>query len=140
MRITSYTNYSLRLLMYCAAKPDQVFSVKSIAQSFGISEAHLVKAARDLAEQGVLESVRGRHGGVRLAQPPEDIRIGDIVRHAERHCNLAECFTTAPAPSRCPLAGICRFERVLHGAKDAFFRVLDQATLADIPLDSAALD
>lgn len=130
MRLTSYTNYALRILMYCALRADQTVTIPDIARDYSISRAHLLKAARRLGQLGYLETVRGRGGGVRLAMSADGIRVGEVVRALETADAFVECFN--PATNTCRLAGACRLTGVLRRALEAFYRELDDTTLADL--------
>ena len=130
MRLAEYTDYTLRVLMYCAGSQDRLITIGEMADAYGVSKNHLMKIVNDLARQGILETVRGRHGGVRLLQRPGDIRIGDVVRAAETDFRLVECFDEAT--NACTLSPSCRMRRLLDSALAAYFRELDGATLADI--------
>jgi len=137
MKLTAYTNYALRILIYCALREERLSSVPEIAEAYGISKAHLVKAAHQLVQIGYLESVRGRSGGIRLAQPANDIVVGAVVRHTEGDLDLVECFN--PEINTCPLMEVCDLSRTFKAARDAFLEVLDQKTLADITHNQNAL-
>ena len=130
MRLAEYTDYSLRVLMYCAAHPERQVTVAEVAEHHGVSKNHLMKIVNDLARQGVLETTRGRGGGMRLLKQPGDIRVGDIVRSAETDFRLVECFDART--DTCSLTPSCRLKGVLHAALQAYFKELDGATLADI--------
>ena len=92
MRLTSYSDYSLRLLMYVALKSPALVTIQEVADTYGISKNHLMKIAFDLGRHGFLETVRGRGGGLRLARRPEKIGLGEIVRATEEDMNMVECF------------------------------------------------
>jgi Rrf2 family nitric oxide-sensitive transcriptional repressor len=128
MKLTRYTDYALRVLMHLAARPERLSSISEIARSYGISQNHLMKVVHDLRKEGYVAAVRGRAGGVRLARPPAEINIGEIVRHAEEGFDLVECGSCVIAPA-CGLTG------VLGQALGAFMRVLDGYTLADLVAD-----
>lgn len=130
MKLTAYTNFALRTLMYCALRGDRLSRVQDIADAYGISKSHLVKAAYELGQLGYLENVRGRNGGIRLAKKPEEIVVGEVVRHTEGEMALVECFN--PLTNTCPLMEVCRLNRAFLRARDAFLAVLDELTLADI--------
>ena len=130
MKMTAYTNFALRTLMYCALKGQNLSRVQDIADAYGISKAHLVKAAHQLGQLGYLETVRGRQGGIRLARPAAQINIGEVIRHTEGDMDLVECFN--PLTNTCPLMTVCRLNRAFVKARDAFLAVLDALTLADI--------
>ena len=137
MRLTAYTNFALRTLMFCALHPGQTVRVQDVSDAYGISRAHLLKAARQLGQLGYLENLRGRTGGVRLARRPEDIVIGDVVRHTEGDMELVECFNAQT--NTCPLIGVCRLSRLFGSALAAFMAELDRVTLADMVQDGDVL-
>ncbi|KAB2321237.1 Rrf2 family transcriptional regulator [Betaproteobacteria bacterium SCN1] len=129
MRLTLTADYALRLLMYVAQHPDRLCTIAEIAQVYGISEAHLMKVTHQLGQQGWIETVRGKGGGMRLARMPRDIRLGAVVRDMEPDFALVECFGPN---SPCTLTGDCRLSGVLGGALEAFIAHLERFTLADI--------
>ncbi len=137
MRLAEYTDYTLRVLMYCAAHPDRQITIAELAEHHGVSKNHLMKIVNDLARQGVLETTRGRGGGLRLLKRPADIRVGDVVRSSETDFRLVECFDRRT--NVCSLTPSCRLKGVFHAALQAYFKELDGATLADIagPVPSA---
>lgn len=130
MRLTQFSNFAIRILMYAALHPDTHSSVPDIARAYGVSYDHLKKAAAELCRLGHLETVRGRNGGVKLARPAESIRIGEVIRHTEESTALVECFD--PETNTCPLLSVCQLRRALQSAMTAFFEVLDGYTLADL--------
>jgi len=130
MRLAEYTDYTLRVLMYCAARPQQLVTIGEIAEQHRVSKNHLMKIVSDLARQGVLETTRGRGGGLRLLQVPAEIRIGDVVRASETDFRMVECFDART--NQCTLTPSCRLKHVLDAALKAYFKELDGATLADI--------
>lgn len=130
MQINQFTNFAIRILMYCALSDGRIARTSEIAHAYGVSENHLTKVAQQLAASGYLRTVRGRGGGLRLAMAPEDIVVGEVVRRTEGSLRLVECFDAAI--NTCPLAPACRLKRALHRALDAFFLVLDGYTLADL--------
>lgn len=130
MQLTLYTDYSLRVLIYLGLRRDRLSTVSEIAESYGISRNHLVKVVHNLATLGFVHSTRGKGGGLSLARSPERINIGDVVRHTEMNFNIVECFD---GKSRgCPITAVCRLKGVLSDAANAFLRVLDGYTLADV--------
>lgn len=134
MRLTQHTDYAIRVLMHAASRwlhdgPEALGSIREIAQAYGISENHLMKVVNRLAQHGLLHTQRGRHGGLRLALPPERIRVGEVVRRIEEDLALVECFAEGSA---CPLTGHCRLAAALDGARRAFLDALDRHTLADL--------
>ena len=125
MRLKSYTDYALRVLMHLAAKPDRLASISEIDRTYRISHNHLTKVVHDLRKQGFLNAVRGRSGGVRLARPAADISVGDVVRHTEGTFDLVDCGS-------CVIAPACALTAALHEARRAFMAVLDGYSLADL--------
>ena len=130
MRLTTFTDYSLRVLLYVAASDGGRATIAEIARAYGISEHHLVKVVHFLGKEGLLVNTRGRGGGLRLGRTPADINIGKVVRLCEGTDVPAECFD--PPSNTCPLAGGCGLERMLAEAFGAFHAALDRSTLADV--------
>lgn len=130
MRLTVYTDYSLRLLMYAALKGEALTTIAEVADAYQISRAHLMKVAHQLGQAGYLKTVRGKNGGFRLARAPETIRLGDVVRHTEPDLALVPCFEPVDAP--CVIYSACMLRRALGDARDAFLCELDRHTLADL--------
>ena len=130
MRLTVYTDYSLRLLIYAALKPDGLVNISDVAGAYRISRSHLSKVVHQLGIAGFLETVRGKGGGLRLARPPAAIRIGDVVRCTEPDMALTPCFP--PDDGQCPIVASCLLRSALQEARDAFLGVLDRYTLADL--------
>ena len=132
MRLTQWTDYTLRVLMYCAACEgrEQPVTITEIAESYNISRSHLTKIVQELAARKLLETTRGRGGGLRLFKPAQEINVGAVVRATETDFNLVECFD--PTTNKCQLSQHCRLQNVLVQAIDNFFQVLDKVTLADL--------
>ena len=132
MRLTQWTDYSLRVLMYCAATQarETLPTVGEIALAHGISRSHLTKIVMTLSANGLIETTRGRGGGLRLLQPAAQIRLGDVVRQTEADFQLVECLDSAA--NTCRMGGRCRLQTVLAEAMHAFLTVLDGVTLADL--------
>jgi Rrf2 family transcriptional regulator, nitric oxide-sensitive transcriptional repressor len=132
MRLTSWTDYSLRVLMFCAAcaQRQQPPTISEIAQAHGISRSHLTKIVMTLAGAGLLETTRGRGGGLRLLKPAHAIVLGDVVRLTETDFRLVECFDATL--NTCRLSGYCRLKGALREAMAAYLQVLDGTTLADL--------
>jgi len=137
MRLSVYSDYSLRLLMYAALRPAELVTVQQVAEAYGISRNHLMKVAFELGRHGFLETVRGRKGGLRLARPPRQIGLGEVVRKTEEGFVLVECFDAAT--DRCTLSGPCRLKGALSRALKAYLAVLDEYTLADLTRNRAEL-
>ncbi|MES2099637.1 MAG: Rrf2 family transcriptional regulator [Pseudomonadota bacterium] len=129
MRLTTMSDYALRLLMYAAQQPQRLCTIAEVAQAYAISEAHLMKITHQLALGGWLVTVRGKGGGLRLARRPEEINLGAVVRSIEPDFSLVECFASG---STCTLTGQCRLTGVLQSALQGFMDGLDRHTLADI--------
>lgn len=130
MRLAEYTDYTLRVLMYCAARPQQMVTISELAEHHGVSRNHLMKIVTDLGRQGVLETTRGRGGGLRLLKDPAQLRIGDVVRASETDFRLVECFD--PESNQCTLSPVCRLKGLFGAALEAYFQELDGITLADL--------
>jgi len=130
MQLTLYTDYSLRVLVFLGLKDGELSTVNEIATSYGISRNHLVKVVHNLSRLGYLTSVRGKGGGVRLAQKAEQINIGKLVLKTEPNFNVVECFEKENAG--CPIDGMCALKGALGKAYAAFMTVLEQYTLADV--------
>ncbi len=137
MRLTSYTDYGLRLLIYVALKEDELATIQEVADAYAISKNHLMKVAYHLGLYGFLETVRGRGGGLRLAQAPENIRLGNVVRRMEDDFALVECFGPSNA---CRITSACRLKGILGEALEACFSVLDRYSLADLMGQQTALE
>jgi len=129
MKLTSFSDYTLRVLMYLAVNPQRLSTIQEIAGAYGISENHLMKVVHRLARSGLIESVRGKGGGIRLALPPGQIRVGRVVREAEGDGAIVECLS---AHNNCRIAPNCKLAGVLVRAFDALYASLDQYTLADL--------
>jgi Rrf2 family nitric oxide-sensitive transcriptional repressor len=137
MRLTYFTDYSLRVLIYMATAPEGRATIAEIARSFDISENHLTKVAHFLGKEGLLLNVRGRGGGLRLALPPGEINVAHVVRKTEGGDVPAECFK--PDDNKCSLTGRCKLESVLGEAIDSFYAVLGRYTLADLVKNRAVI-
>lgn len=130
MRLTVFSDYTLRVLMYLALDRTRLATIPEIAAAYGISENHLMKVVHQLARAGVVESVRGKGGGIRLAREPEEIRLGEIVRASEGDAPIVECLSGDP--QTCRITSSCRLKGILVNAFDALYDALDQHTLADL--------
>jgi Rrf2 family nitric oxide-sensitive transcriptional repressor len=138
MRLTVYTDYALRLLMYLAVHDERRPTVGEVAQSYGISRNHLMKVVYDLALAGYVATTRGKRGGLRLGRPAAEIGLGEVVRHTEPDMALVPC--AAPEAAPCAIAPACRLRGALARAQLAFLEVLNGYTLADLVENRAALD
>ncbi|GEP09037.1 Rrf2 family transcriptional regulator [Methylobacterium gnaphalii] len=128
MRLTRYTDYALRTLIYLGLNEPRSSSIAEVAQAYGISENHLTKVVHQLGKLGLIRTTRGRGGGLRLGKPAEDIVIGAVVRQTEDDLALVECF----ASGACAITAPCRLRKALGEALAAFLSVLDGYTLADL--------
>jgi Rrf2 family transcriptional regulator, iron-responsive regulator len=131
MRLTRQSSYAIRTLIYCAVNGERLSRIADIAKAHAISELFLFKLIRPLVDAGLLETVRGRRGGIRLARPASDISLLDAVKLTEENFAMAECFEGG-SDVHCPLAGACDLSAALHEALEAFFEVLDSYTIADL--------
>ncbi len=131
MQLTLYTDYSLRVLIYLGIHQQRLSTISEIAAGYGgISRNHLVKVVHNLSIHGFIRTTRGKGGGLALARPPEQINIGDVVRHTEVSFDVVECFDKER--NRCPITPACALKGALKQALGAFMGVLDGYTLADI--------
>lgn len=137
MKLTSFTDFSLRVLIYLAAQPRQRATIAEIARSFDVSVNHLTKVVHFLGKNGWLANVRGKGGGLELAMPPEMVGVGRVIRQTEGAAMPAECFSVDGG--HCSIAPVCRLSGVLGEAVKAFYAVLDKYTLADLVHNREAL-
>ncbi|MFV0336530.1 MAG: RrF2 family transcriptional regulator [Tropicimonas sp.] len=132
MRLTSFTDYGLRILMRMASAPEQAFSTADLAEEFDLSRNHLTKIVQQLSRGGIVETRRGGGGGAVLARDPAEIRLGDVVRLLEREQALVECFRAGGGS--CVIEGCCRLRVRLYRAEARFIEDLNCSTLADVAL------
>ena len=137
MKLTSFTDHSLRVLIYLAAEPDRRATIGEIARAFDIKENHLTKVVHFLGQQGWVSTTRGKGGGLQLARAPALIGVGAVIRQAEGADRPAVCFEGND--NRCHIVRVCRLKGVLHEAVTAFHAVLDRYTLADLVHNPHAL-
>lgn len=130
MRLTKQTSYALRILLHCALHPNEQLKAADIAKAYNITEFNVLKIIPLLVHGGFVKTTRGRRGGLRLAQDPADIRIGDVVRLTEETHIQADCF--GQLPERCLIQPAAPINRILDTALGAFIEVLDQHTLQDL--------
>lgn len=130
MKLTDYTDYSLRTLIYAATRPDQLVTIQEISEAFAIPRNHLVKIVHALGKAGYLNTVRGRNGGVRLNRDASEINIGDVVRTMEPDFHMVECFDVEH--NHCVITDACGLRGVLGVALKAYLAVLDRYTLAEL--------
>ncbi|SDG01042.1 transcriptional regulator, BadM/Rrf2 family [Limimonas halophila] len=137
MRLTTYTDYTLRTLIYLARVAPEKATIAGVAGAYGISRNHIMKIVHDLGRAGYVTTERGRGGGVRLACPPETVNVGEVARWAEGGTPLVECFASGNA---CCITPACVLRTALAEAREAFFAVLDGYTLAELTRPGRALD
>ncbi|MGE5385514.1 MAG: RrF2 family transcriptional regulator [Betaproteobacteria bacterium] len=130
MRLTTYTDYALRTLMYLGTHRDQLVTIQEIADLHGVSKNHLTKVVHQLGLLGLVETVRGRNGGLRLGREPATINVGEVVRATESDFQMAECFDERNLG--CAYSSACRLKNVLGEAIDAYLQVLDDVTLESL--------
>lgn len=130
MRLTLYTDYSLRVLLYLAYSEDRIVTITELADFYKISRNHLVKVVHELGLSGYIQTSRGKRGGIRLARPADQIVIGEVVRKTEPDFDLLECLN--PAVDQCVITNVCKLKSVLFSARDNFLGELDRHTLADL--------
>jgi Rrf2 family nitric oxide-sensitive transcriptional repressor len=138
MKLTTFSDYTLRVLMFLALHRERLATIPEIAAAYDISENHLMKVVHQLARSGVIESVRGKGGGVRLAREPEAIRLGQIVRASEGEAPIVECLSDDA--DTCRIAPACRLTAILVRAFEALYATLDGYTLADLVQRPRALE
>ncbi len=137
MRLTTYSDYAFRALIYLAVRGDEPCTIQEMADHYGISRNHLMKVVQQLGQLGYVETTRGRGGGIRLGRAPSAINLGEVVRHTEDDMTIVECFD--PANDRCAISRACRLRGVLGEALAAWLAVLDRYTLADLVENERAL-
>lgn len=130
MRMTLFADYSLRVLLYLAVHEDKLCSIQEVAEAYKISRNHLMKVVQHLGQLGVVETIRGRDGGIRLAKPSTDINVGWVVRRTEPDFELVECFNKKT--NNCCIAPACKLKNVLAEAQMSFLKYLDQYSVEDM--------
>lgn len=129
MRLTTFTDYSLRVLIYLALRDGEHVTIREIADAYGISRNHLMKVVQELSQKGYVTALRGKNGGLQLNRPPAEISIGELVREMENDLALAECLGSN---NQCILTPACGLKHILADALQSFFSTLDGYTLEDI--------
>jgi Rrf2 family nitric oxide-sensitive transcriptional repressor len=127
MQLKRYTDYSLRVLIYLAIKPEEIISINEIAEAYDISRNHLLKVVNGLMEQGLIQTYRGKTGGLQLAKPPGRINVGEVVKYMEGNVQVIDCHEPY-----CPIVPACSLQRALNEAHQAFYKSLKRYTLADL--------
>lgn len=130
MELTKFSDYSLRMLLYLGLHEKRNVSLLEISEAYSISRNHLVKIAKHLSDLEVIMTVRGKGGGIQLAQPHDKINIGEIVRSTEGHIPLVECFN--PDTNKCCIISSCTLKGILKKAEQAFYKELDKYSLEDL--------
>jgi len=138
MRLTTYSDYALRVMMYLAIHADRRCTIAEIAEAYSISKNHLMKLVQDLSRAGLIDSTRGRSGGLTLGRPPEKIRLGHVVRQTENDFDLVECF--AAKSNHCKISPACQLQFMLREALGSFLATLDRYTLDDLVANKGALN
>ncbi len=129
MRLSTFTDYSLRVLIYLGLQGERLSTIAEIAERFGISQAHLMKVVHGLARSGYVRTVRGKGGGMELALAPRDIRLGQVIRSTEADFDLVECFDDTSA---CRIQSACALKAILGEGLEAMFETFDRYTLEDL--------
>lgn len=130
MRLNTFTDYALRVLIYTGARHPELTMIQEIASGYEVSTTHLTKVVNRLGRGGFLETVRGRHGGIRLGRPAGEIKLGAVVRHCEHDLRIVECFS--PSSGNCRIEPGCTLKPILSEALEAFLQVLDKYSLEDL--------
>lgn len=128
MQLTRHTDFSLRVLIYLSLnKPEELVTINEISEHFEILKNHLTKVVHHLAQKGYVETIRGKNGGMRLAKPPVEIKLGDVVRSMEMNLEIVDC-----SKPLCPLINNCKLKHILNEAKKSFLKTLNNYTIADL--------
>ncbi|TCW87555.1 Rrf2 family transcriptional regulator [Burkholderia sp. SRS-46] len=139
MRLTDYTDYSLRVMLYLAVRGEGLATIQEISDAYGISKNHLMKVVQRLGELGWVDTVRGRNGGLRLFPESTRLTVGQVVRETENDFALVGCFAGDETSRACVIEPQCRLKGVLAAARDAFFAELDRHTLGELAQPAAPL-
>ena len=135
MRLSTFTDYGLRVLMYLTGPRDRLVTISEIAKAYQISENHLMKVVHQLGKAGYIETVRGKGGGMRLGMEPKNILVGEIVRAMESDCNLVECMSEN---ATCRIQDVCKLKAIVSEGLEAMFAALNSYSIADIVDKQAA--
>lgn len=140
MRLTDYTDFSLRVMLYLALKPEGLTTIQEISDAYGISKNHLMKVVQRLGELGWVETLRGRNGGLRLHERTAALTIGDVVRKTENDFSIVGCFAGEDEAHRhCVIQSSCRLRGVFAAARDAFLAELDKHTVGELAQPASEL-
>lgn len=137
MKLTKYSDYALRIMIYVGINRDRRCTIREIAVCYGISENHIMKLVHQLGLMGYLSTRRGKSGGIVLGKPPGSINLGTLIRKTEKNLELVECFNLSK--NKCPIVGVCVLSSILDSALDSFFESLEQHTLEDLIKPGKAL-
>jgi len=129
MRLTRFTDYSLRVLIYLGLQQDRLITIRCISDSYGISRNHLMKVVSLLTKMGYLRAQRGPGGGIRLARAPDQIILADVIRNTEEDLVMVECFDE---DGQCVITPVCRLQRIIGDALKAYLSTLETYTLQDL--------
>ena len=129
MRLTRFTDYSLRVLIYLGLQQNQLVTIRRISNTYGISRNHLMKVVSGLTRMGYLKAQRGPGGGIRLARPPEQINLAEVIKDTEEDLVMVECFD---GEGNCAITPVCNLQYIISEALGAFFRTLKVYTLKDL--------
>lgn len=134
MHLTKFTDNSLRVLIYVALHPERKVNISEIAEKCDVPRNHLVKVIHSMSTKGLLETTRGKGGGVRLSKPADEITVGEVVRQMEGNLNIIECFEP-----KCPIVPRCKLRGVLDEARDSFMSTLEKFTISDLIVNKSQL-
>lgn len=134
MQMTMYTDYSLRVLMYLAERPNKHTTVNDVVQFYEVSHNHMMKVVQNLSVCGYVNTTRGRKGGISLAKKPQNINIGAVIKRTEKTMDIVECFD--PQSNDCVIRSTCKLQGILRNAKSSFMAVLNDFTVADLLIDA----
>lgn len=136
MRLTRFSDFSLRVLMYLSLNDGHLVTIRSISDAYGISRNHLMKVVSLLTRLGYLEAQRGPGGGIRLARKPFEINLADVIRDTEEDLDMVECFSSQ---GNCVLSPECRLQSIIQSSLDAFLGTLEKYTLQDLVQPAGSL-
>lgn len=129
MHLSRFTDYSLRILIYLGLQQDRLVTIRCISEAYGVSRNHLMKVVSLLTHLGYLKTQRGPGGGIRLARPPEQINLANVIRDTEEDLVMVECFDEK---GKCVIIPICRLQHIIGQALNAYFNTLEAHTLQDL--------
>lgn len=127
MQLKRFSDYSLRLLIHLAVHPDAWVSIQEVATDFSISRNHLLKIVTELNRLEIIQTQRGKHGGIKLRREASNINVGELIAELEGRAPLIDC-----AQPPCPIVSVCRLRTVLDEAEQAFYQSLYRYSLQDL--------